>query len=62
MLFQFHILGSFRTPVRHVLYLIRHTALSSTYAIVAYARHNNNASTPVFGIPAFPRCENDRRH
>ena len=32
-------------------YFIRHTALSCTYAIVAYIRHNNNAGYPVFGIP-----------
>ena len=32
-------------------YFIRHKALSRTYAIVAYVRHNNNAGSPVFGIP-----------
>ena len=42
------------TPVRHISYGIRHTALSSTYAIVAYVRHNNNAGSPVFGIPGLP--------
>ena len=35
-------------------YFIRHTALSCTYAIVAYVRHNSNADSPVFGIPALP--------
>ena len=35
-------------------YFIRHTALSPTYAIVAYVRHNNNAGSPVFGIPGLP--------
>ena len=40
-----------RTPVRHISYGIRHTALSRTYAIVAYVRHNNNDGSPVFGIP-----------
>ena len=43
-----------RTPVRHISYGIRHTALSRTYAIVAYVRHNNNAGSPVFGIPGLP--------
>ena len=43
-----------RTPVRHISYRIRHTALSRTYGIVAYVRHNNNADSPVFGIPHFP--------
>ena len=35
-------------------YFIRHTALSRTYAIVAYIRHNNNADSLVFGIPVLP--------
>ena len=35
-------------------YFIRHTALSRTYAIVAYVRHNNNAGSPVFGIQGLP--------
>ena len=35
-------------------YSIRHTALSRTYAIVACVRHNNNAGSPVFGIPGLP--------
>ena len=43
-----------RTPVRHISYDIRHTALSRTYAIVAYVRHNNNAGSPVFGISGLP--------
>ena len=43
-----------RTPVRHISYGIRHTALSRTYTIVAYVRHNNNAGSPVFGIPGLP--------
>ena len=43
-----------RTPVRHISYGIRHAALSRTYAIVAYVRHNNNAGSPVFGIPGLP--------
>ena len=37
-----------RTPVRHISYGIRHTALSRTNSIVAYVRHDNNADSPVF--------------
>ena len=39
---QTEALERMRTPVRHISYGIRHTALSRTYAIVAYVRHNNN--------------------
>ena len=41
-------------------YFIRHTALPRTYAIVAYVRHNNNADSPVFGIPALLPIEMNR--
>ena len=48
------IIERMRTPVRHISYGIRHTALSRTYAIVAYVRHNNNAGSPVIDIPRLP--------
>ena len=48
------LLERMRAPVRHISYGIRHKALSRTYAIFAYVRHNNKADSPVFGIPVLP--------
>ena len=48
------LLERMRAPVRHISYGIRHTALCRMYGIVAYARHNNHAGSPVLGIPALP--------
>ena len=48
------ILERMRTSVRHISYGIRHTALSLTYAIVAYVRHNNNAGSLYLVFQDFP--------
>ena len=50
-----HVIRDDAYSVRHISY-IRHTALSRTYAIVAYVRHNNNAARIVSAPDKAPVC------